>query len=61
MFNDNNVSIFNGKKLNIKVYGASHADKIGVEVNGLTKGEVFDKTILQDFYSPLMLYLYVWK
>lgn len=49
MFNDNNVSIFNGKKLNIKVYGASHADKIGVEVNGLTKGEVFDKTILQDF------------
>ncbi|MBO5285859.1 MAG: chorismate synthase [Clostridia bacterium] len=49
MFNDNNVSVFNGKKLNIKVYGASHADKIGVVVDGFNKGDSFDKALLQEF------------
>ena len=34
-FNDNNISIFNGKKLNIEIFGASHAPEIGVKIDGL--------------------------
>ena len=31
------MAIFNGKKLNIEIYGESHAEKIGVKVKGLPK------------------------
>ena len=34
-FNDKQFSVFNGRKLRVEVFGASHAEEIGVIVNGL--------------------------
>lgn len=34
-FNDNNFSVFNGNKLKIEIFGASHAEEIGVKIDGL--------------------------
>lgn len=48
-FNDNNVSVFNGNKLKIKIFGASHAEKIGVTLSGLEEGLTFSTTLLQAF------------
>ena len=48
-YNDNNHSVYNGKKISLEIYGASHAKKIGVKVKGLTKGFKFDKGELDKF------------
>ena len=42
------MSVFNGKKLRIEIYGESHAEKIGVSVKGL-KGFTFDEKVLSEF------------
>lgn len=47
-FNDKQFSIFNGKKLKIEVFGASHSEQIGVKVNGFN-GQKVDLTELQRF------------
>lgn len=43
------MSIYNGKNLKIEVFGASHADRIGVNICGLPAGEAVDMTELRDF------------
>ncbi len=48
-YNDNNHSIYNGKKISLEIYGASHAEKIGVKIKGLKKGDKFDKNALNAF------------
>ena len=48
MFNDNQQSVYHGKKLTVKIYGASHAPEIGVYAKGLD-GVKFDKEKLQKF------------
>ena len=48
-FNDNNHSIFEGKNISVEVYGASHAEKIGVKIKGLKKGDTFSEEKLQAF------------
>lgn len=40
-YNDNNHSIYNGKKISVEIYGASHAEKIGVKIKGLKRGDKF--------------------
>ena len=45
---DTPVSVYKGKKLNISLFGASHSEKIGVDVKGL-KGQTFDLIKLQQF------------
>lgn len=47
-FNDKQFSIFNGNKLKIEIFGASHSEEIGVKVNGFD-GEKIDLTELQKF------------
>lgn len=47
-FNDKQFSVFNGNKLKIEVFGASHSEQIGVKVEGLN-GEKFDLAELQKF------------
>lgn len=47
-FNDKEQSVFNGKKIKIKVFGASHSKEIGVVAKGLG-GICFDKVKLQEF------------
>ncbi len=42
------MAIFNGKNLNIEIYGESHAEEIGVKVKGLPKFN-YDLTKLKDF------------
>lgn len=42
------MSVFNGKKLRIEIYGESHAEKTGVSVRGL-KGFKFDEQALAEF------------
>ena len=39
---DNQKSIFKGNKISVEVFGASHAEKIGVKLSGLD-GKTFDK------------------
>ncbi len=46
--NDNAQSVFIGKKIKVKIFGASHAEKIGVQVKGF-KGEKVDMEELQIF------------
>lgn len=47
-FSDNQKSVYNGKKLKIEIFGASHAPEIGVNVVGL-KGQKVDLNALQEF------------
>lgn len=47
-FNDKQFSVFQGRKLKVEIYGASHAPKIGVKVDGLD-GETIDQIKLQEF------------
>ena len=44
------MSIFNGKKLTIEIYGESHAEKIGVKAQGFPQF-TFDKNELSAFLS----------
>lgn len=48
-FNDNNISIYRGNKLTVEIYGASHAEEIGVKVDGFKKGEIYSEALLQEF------------
>ncbi len=48
IFNDKQQSVFQGNKLRVEIFGASHAPEIGVTVNGL-KGETPDMEVLQKF------------
>lgn len=48
MFSDNQKSIFNGRKIKVEIFGASHSPEIGAKVSGL-EGCSFDRTLLQDF------------
>ena len=45
--NDNNRSVFNGNKLNIEIFGASHAPEIGVKIDGLD-GKKIDLAPVQE-------------
>ena len=47
-FNDKQFSIFNGSKLKVEIFGASHADEIGVKVEGFN-GQKVDLVELQNF------------
>lgn len=47
-FNDKMFSIFNGKKLKIEIFGASHSEEIGVKVEGFN-GEKVNFNELQKF------------
>ncbi len=47
-FNDKQQSVFQGNKLRVEIFGASHASEIGVTVNGLD-GETPDLEVLQKF------------
>lgn len=47
-YDDKQWSIYNGKKLTVEIFGASHAKEIGVKVNGLN-GCDFDVEKLQKF------------
>ena len=47
-FNDKQFSVFNGNKLKIEIFGASHSDEIGVKVQGFN-GERADLIELQKF------------
>ncbi len=48
VYDDKNHSIYNGKKLRVEIFGASHSEKIGVYVDGLD-GENADFDLLQKF------------
>ncbi len=48
-FNDNNHSVYDGKRLKVEVYGASHAEEIGVLVDGFTKGAKYSEEELLAF------------
>lgn len=47
-FNDKQYSVYNGKKLTVEIFGASHAEKIGVKVQGF-EGQKFNTDKLQEF------------
>ena len=47
-FNDKQFSVFNGNKLKVEIFGASHAPEIGVKVDGF-KGEEVDLALLDKF------------
>ena len=49
-YNDKQWSVFNGRKLIVEIFGASHAEQIGVKVNGL-KGECADFDKLDEFLA----------
>jgi chorismate synthase len=51
LFNDNNHSLYKGNKVSVEIYGASHAEKIGVKIKGLKKGDAFCKEELQSFMN----------
>ena len=48
IFNDNQKSVYHGKKLEIEIFGASHAQEIGVKVKGL-EGKSVDFGAVQSF------------
>ncbi len=48
MYNDNQKSIFDGRKIKVEIFGASHSPEIGARVLGL-KGYSFDRVALQEF------------
>ena len=47
-YNDKQYSIFNGKKIRLEIFGASHATEIGVKLSGFS-GLSFDAEKLQAF------------
>jgi len=49
-YNDKQWSVFNGRKLTVEIFGASHAEQIGVKVNGLN-GERADFDKLDEFLA----------
>lgn len=49
-YNDKQYSVYNGQKLNIEIFGASHAPKIGVKVKGFGS-EAVDGEKLQAFLN----------
>ncbi len=49
-YNDKQWSVFQGNKLRIEIFGASHAPQIGVKVKGLN-GESFDYAELEEFMA----------
>ncbi len=49
-FNDKEWSIYKGNSLEVQIFGASHAPKIGVKVKGL-KGNTFDLDKLEQFMA----------
>ena len=51
MFSDNNHSVYNGKRLTIEIYGVSHAEEIGVLVDGFTNGASYDEGELLSFMA----------
>ena len=50
MFNDKQFSVFNGRRLKVEIFGASHAQEIGVIVNGFD-GESADFELLEKFMA----------
>lgn len=49
MKNDIRRSVYNGKKLKIEIFGASHSPEIGVTVKGFDKDTAIDLDNLQNF------------
>ena len=49
-FNDKQFSVYNGNKLRVKIFGASHSKYIGVDVKGLD-GITFDEVKLEEFMA----------
>ena len=47
-FNDKQTSVYNGNKLKVEIFGASHAKEIGVKVKGFN-GQKVDLEVLQQF------------
>lgn len=47
-YNDKQFSVYDGNKLKVEIFGASHAPEIGVNLSGLD-GEKIDEKILQEF------------
>lgn len=43
------MSVFNGEKLKIEIYGSSHGPCVGVKMEGLPKGTKIDTQKLQEF------------
>lgn len=48
MVNDVQRSVYNGRKIKLEIFGASHAPEIGVKASGLD-GQTYDKAKLQEF------------
>ena len=49
-YNDKQHSVYNGNKLKIEIFGASHSEEIGVKVDGFGCGKI-DKEKLQAFIN----------
>lgn len=49
-FNDKQFSVYQGNKLKVEIFGASHAPEIGVIVNGL-EGQTADFELLKSFMA----------
>ena len=47
-YNDKQFSVYNGNKIKIEIFGASHAPEIGVKIDGLD-GKIFNSGELQNF------------
>ena len=47
-FDDKQFSVFNGNKIKVEIFGASHAPEIGVKVDGFN-GEEVDLVVLDEF------------
>ena len=49
-FNDKQFSVYNGNKLKVEIFGASHAPEIGVKVKGF-EGQTADFELLKNFMA----------
>ena len=49
VYDNNNRSVYQGRKVTVEIFGASHAEKIGVKIKGLNKGDSFNEEDLQSF------------